>query len=55
MHEERGEVSKETAMLRWWESITGEFGIIDWVNNIIWPFLRVTKLTFRVLAHRLSL
>ena len=30
-------------------------GLINWVDNVNWPLLRVSKLTFRALVLRLSL
>ena len=47
---QREYVSKETAVLRRWESITGEFSIINLVDNVNWPPQMVSKLTFRALA-----
>ena len=41
-------------VLRRWETITGKFGFINWVDNVNWPLQRVSKLTFRALALRQS-
>ena len=43
--------------IRWQVIISCEenFGFIDWVDNVNWPPLRVSRLTFRALALFLSL
>ena len=33
----RGLVSKETVVLHWWQSITGQFSIINQLDNVNWP------------------
>ena len=48
------EGSKESLVLRQYETIATLFGIINWVDNVNWPLLRVSKLTFRALALRQS-
>ena len=41
-------------MLYRWEGTTGKFSIINWVDKVNWPPLRVSKLTFRALVLRQS-
>ena len=41
-------------MLYRWEGTTGKFSIINWVDKVNWPPLRVSKLTFRALVLRHS-
>ena len=41
-------------MLRRWKSMTRQFGIINWFDNVNWPSLVVSKLTFKALALRQS-
>ena len=41
-------------VLHRWESITRLSGIINCIDNVIWPPFGVCKLTFRVLALRQS-
>ena len=39
-------MSRETVALRRWENITRQFSIINLVDNVDWPPLRVLRLTF---------
>ena len=41
-------------VLRRWKGITRESGISNWVGNVNWPPLRISKLIFRALAFRQS-